>query len=200
MCILVRSHHITCGEENTAVWLWGFYLFFFVLSLPGFVLRCCLTHALKQIPHNSTSSNTVSWWSGTSFTLSQPSLKSRPSAKPWLTTDPHCPPRTALGQLGGERALWQKRTPWQTDWWDLRLNDVTFLWPLLYFQSYEFFFLIIGNVNKLSFFPVHLDLLTASEKQSSSCFVLLWIGISVLKGRTFRWIRMDLGRRGTCQL
>lgn len=70
----VRSHHITCGEENTAVWL---CFSFFVLSLPGIVLRCCLTHAHKQNPHSSTSSNTVSSWSGTSITLFQPSFKSR---------------------------------------------------------------------------------------------------------------------------
>lgn len=78
-----------------------------------------------------------------------------------------------------------------------------FFVTLIMFSILRILFLFISNVNKLSFFPpVHLDLLTACswKKQSSSCFVLLWIWISVLKGRTFRWTRVDLGGREACQL
>lgn len=71
----VRSHHITRGEENTAVCLWFIFVLFPPLDRPLVLLHPRTRTLTYKHTHIDTLSHTDSRWPGTPITLS-PSLKS----------------------------------------------------------------------------------------------------------------------------
>lgn len=138
VCILLLEAIISLVGKKILLFVCGVFFFLFFCAFPPRDCSPVLPHPRthRQNPHNSTSSNTVSWWSGTSRTPFSTDFK---EPVPVLSHDsPRIPtalPGPPWGSWRSERALWQKRTPWQTDWWDFWLHDVTFWWPLLNFQS-----------------------------------------------------------------
>lgn len=173
----VRSHHITCGEENTAVCLWGFFFLFFFCAFPPRDCSPVLPHprAHKQNPHSSTSSNTVSWWSGTSTTPFSTEFK---EPVPVLSHDqPRIPtalPGPPWGSwrkgLYGKRGLRGKLTDGISDSKTSLFGD-----PYWIFNLNQFFLKLISNVNNLCLSCSAFHLLTVciwkTEQQQIWAFI-----------------------------
>lgn len=117
----------------------------------------------------------------------------------------HGPPLLSQGSPGaggGVKGLQgKKRTPWQTDWRDFWLNDVTFLmWPLLNYQTLTF---VLKKIHQkceeddtIFFFNTYnfkTCQLPATDSADDNSYVFLRMWMPVMGGSTYRWRRRDLG-------